>query len=146
MENEIFWAMLPEGLEPYFEIESYEKTENKFMIVLLEKNKIPVNLPKKFQNKKVVNTLIKKIIIDSFPIRGLKGELVVKRRAWQFEGEKELYKRSLEICSKGTKLEKGFANFLKEFSGEFPDSLEPGGLVEQFTSKDVYETIQESLK
>ncbi len=145
-EHKLLWLMLPEGLEPYFEIETYEKTEKKFRITLLEKNQVPSELPREFKRKKVVNSLIKSITVDFFPIKGLKGELIIKRSAWQFEGIASLFKRDIKICAPGTKLEKEFGAFLKEFSRKCPDSLEPGGLVERYTSKDVYETIQESLE
>lgn len=143
-EHELLWAMLPEGLEPYFEIEDFQKRDKSFRILLIEKNEVPSDLPTQFKGKRVVNTLIKTITIDDFPIRGRKGELIFKRRAWQFAGLKELFKRDLKIRSLGTKLEKEFGSFLKEFGRKCPDALEPGGLVQRYTSKDVYETIQES--
>ena len=143
-EHELLWAMLPEGLEPYFEIEDFQKTDKSFRIVLIEKNEVPAALPKEFSGKKVVNTLIKTITVDFFPIKGRKGEILFKRRAWQFEGMKKLYKRDLKICSLGTKLEKEFGSFLKEFGRKFPDALEPGGIIQRHTSEDVYETIQKS--
>ena len=31
-EHELLWAMLPEGLEPYFEIEDFQKTDKSFRI------------------------------------------------------------------------------------------------------------------
>ncbi len=144
-EHELLWDMLPEGLEKYFDLERYKKTENKFRIILLEKNIIP-ELEAEYREKEVINTVIKPITIDSFPIKGRKGEIILKRRCWKFKGVDKWLKRDIKICAPGTKLEKEFADFLKDFSGVFPDSLEPGGLVEQFTSKDVYETIQESLE
>jgi hypothetical protein len=84
-EHELLWAMLPEGLEPYFEIEDFQKTEKTFRIVLMEKNEVPSDLPDKFSSKKVINTLIKTITVDDFPVRGRKGELIFKRRAFSVE-------------------------------------------------------------
>ncbi len=77
-EHELLWAILPEGLEPYFEAEDFKKTADTFRIVLLEKNEIPTNLPEEYRGKKVINTLIKPITIDDFPIRGRKGELIIR--------------------------------------------------------------------
>jgi len=144
-EHELLWEMLPEGLEKYFDLERFEKSENRFQIILQEKNVIP-ELTEEYRGKKVINTVVKPITIDYFPIKGRKGEIILKRRSWKFKGVDKWLKRDIKVCAPETKLEKEFADFLKEFGGEFPDSLEPGGLVEQFTSKDVYETIQESLE
>ncbi len=116
-EHKLLWDMLPEGLEEYFDLESYEKTELRFRIVLIEKNIIP-ELPKKYQGKNIVNTVIKPITIDYFPIKGRKGELIVKRRCWKFENVDQWLKREINICAPGTKLEKEFADFLKEFGGD----------------------------
>jgi len=96
-----------------FEIESYEKSDRVFRIVLLEKNVIPP-LPEEYRGKKVVNTVIKPFTVDFFPIKGRKGELVLKRRLWQFEGMGTMLKRDIDICVEGTHLEKEFALFLKE--------------------------------
>lgn len=116
-EHQLLWDILPDGLEEYFELESYEKSELFFRIILIEKNIVP-ELPKEYQGKKVVNTVIKPITIDSFPIKGKKGELILKRRCWKFEDIEKWLKREIDICAPGTKLEKEFADFLKEFGGD----------------------------
>jgi hypothetical protein len=85
-----------------------------FRIILIEKNKIPDNLASEYQGKKIINTTLESITIDDFPIRGRKGELVIKRRLWKFEGVDRMLKRDIKLTAKGTKLEKEFADFLKE--------------------------------
>lgn len=117
IEHNLIWAMLPEGLEGFFEIECYEKNEKVFRIILLEKNIIP-ELSEEYRGKKVINTVIKPFTIDFFPIKGRKGELVLKRRLWQFEGIGRMLKRDIDICVEGTHLEKEFAIFLKELDRE----------------------------
>jgi hypothetical protein len=117
LEHDLIWALLPDGLEGFFDIESYEKTDQVFRIVLMEKNIIP-ELPEKYREKKVVNTVIKPITIDYFPFKGRKGELILKRRMWQFDGVSEMLKRDINIVVPGTKLEKEFADFLKEMDRE----------------------------
>jgi len=114
-EHELLWAMLPDGLEEYFELERYEKSDQHFRIILIEQNKIPEELPSEYRDKRVINTVIKPITIDFFPIKGRNGELILKRRCWKFEGVEEYLKRKIDICAPGTKLEKEFADFLKEF-------------------------------
>ena len=114
--QELVWAMLPEGLEEYFEVEGYEKRNEYFRITLIEKNTIPAELPKKYQGRKVINTVLNKVFVEDFPIRGRKGELLFKRRSWKFEGVDEWLTRPFNIRAKGTKLEQEFADFLKEFN------------------------------
>ena len=114
IEHEVLWALLPDGLEQYFDIEGYEKDELKFRVVLIEKDIVPENLPEKYHKKKVINTVLSSIIIDDFPIRGRKGEIVLKRRSWKFKDIPEMFSRNIELCANGTKLEKEFADFLKE--------------------------------
>lgn len=116
-EHALIWAMLPDGLEEFFDIERYEKTVSVFRIVLIERNIIPA-LPEEYRGKKVINTLIKPFTVDFFPIKGRKGELILKRRMWQFEGLPHMLKREINICAEGTHLEKEFADFLKEFNRE----------------------------
>ena len=120
-EHNLLWAMLPEGLEGVFDVESFTKTNNAFHIVLIEKNNIPSDLPEKYHGKKVINTIIKPITVDFFPIRGKKTDITLKRRMWQFEGIDKMFRRDIRLCADGTKLEKEFADFLKGFSGNPSD-------------------------
>ena len=120
-EHTLLWAMLPEGLEGFFKVESFEKANDKFRIILIEENKIPPDLPKEYRGKKVINTITSDIIIDDFPIRGRKGEIILKRRSWKFEGVDKMFKRNIKLCNPGTKLEKEFAAFLKAFPGDPTD-------------------------
>ena len=112
--EEVFWPMLPKGLDVFFELDGYEKTSNKFRLILKEKNIIPADLPDKYQGKKVIDNTLNNLIIDDFPIRGRKGEILLKRRSWKFEGVDKMLKRNIRLCADGTKLEKEFADFLKE--------------------------------
>lgn len=114
-EHEAFWAMLPDGLEPFFELQSFEKTADRFRMVLIEKNILPKQLPSEYQGKKVIDSSLNELIVDHFPIKGRKGELLLKRRSWKFEGVDKWLKQAIEICQPGTKLAKEFADFLKEF-------------------------------
>lgn len=117
IKDDLIWAMLPDGLEGFFEIEGYEKNEKIFRIVLVEKNIIP-ELPEEYRGKRVINTVIKPFTVDFFPIKGRKGELILKRRLWEFEGISKMMKRDIDICVEGTHLEKEFAVFLKELDRE----------------------------
>jgi len=113
LKEELLWAMLPDGLSEWFDIEGYEITSKCFRITLVEHNML-TGLPEEYQGKNVINTIIKPITVDFFPIKGRKGELVLKRRCWKFEGVKKMFKRDIQICAPGTRLEQEFADFLKE--------------------------------
>lgn len=115
-EHHLLWAMLPEGLEEFFEVKAFEKDSDKFRITLIEKNLVPADLSESYQGKRIINTVLDDIIIDDFPIRGRKGEIVLKRRSWKFEGVDKMLRREIKLCSPGTKLEKEFADYLKKIN------------------------------
>lgn len=117
-DEELLWAMMPEGLSKYFDIEDFSKTEELFRIKLIERNIAPIKLPKEYQGKKVINNVLKEITIDSFPIRGRKCEIILKRRYWKFENVDKMYCNEIDITAAGTKLDKEFASFLKEIGRE----------------------------
>lgn len=113
-EHELLWAFLPDGLEEYFDVESFEKDDRKFRIVLVEKNVLPTEMPAEYHGKKVINTVLNEIVLDDFLIRGLKSEIVLKRRWWKFEGVPRMLMRSLDVLHPSMKFSKDFAVFLKE--------------------------------
>ncbi len=115
-EHDLLWAMLPEGLDVFFDVENFEKTDRIFRITLIEKNTVPASLPEQYRGKVVINTVLKPVTVDFFPIKGRKTEIILKRRWWQFEGVDTMLRRDIPMCAEGTKLEKEFADFLKEFS------------------------------
>lgn len=119
--EEVFWFMMPEGLDILFDLENCEKMGNKIRITLKEKNIIPSDLPEKYHGKNITDTSLDNIIIDYFPIKGKKGEILLKRRSWKFEGADEWFKRDIKLCAPGTRLEKEFADFLKDFPGDASD-------------------------
>lgn len=112
-EHELVWAMLPEGMDRYFEIEGYEKDDLHFRIILVEKNTVPEELSEEYRGKKVINTVLNPVLIEDFPIRGRKGEILLRRRSWKFAGVDPLYSRKLDICFPGIRIGKEFASFLK---------------------------------
>lgn len=124
-EHELVWAMLPEGLEAYFDIESFEKDERKFRITLIEKNELPKEMPPEYHGKKVINTVLNEIVLDDFLIRGLKSEIVLKRRWWKFEGVPKMLMRSLDMIHPSMKFSKDFALFLKELDRKLAGSNQP---------------------
>lgn len=53
--------------------------------------------------------------MDDFPIRWKKVVIKIKRRIWKIEWVNELLKKEIPILFPWTKLEKEFADFLKEW-------------------------------
>jgi hypothetical protein len=113
MEKELLAAFLPEGILEWFEIKEVDKNDQTIRITFEEKNIVP-ELPENHRGKNVVSKGFKRILIDDFPIRGRKAELVFLRRLWQIEGEKELLKRDIKLVIPGTTLSPDFADFLKK--------------------------------
>lgn len=126
-EHELLWAMLPEGLEEYFDIEKFEKDEQSFKIVLVEKNILPAEMPSEYHGKKVINTVLNDIQMDDFPIRGRKCEITLRRRWWKFEGVDRMLMRSIDIFQHGMRFSKEFAAFLKDLDRELSGPDQPGG-------------------
>ena len=113
-EKQILELFLPAGCLEWFDVVNAKKTEKSINITLKEKN-IPPLYPE-IKGKKVTSKGFTDIYIDDFPIRGRKVNLLFRRRYWQVEGSKELLKRDIQLCAEGTKLEKEFADFLKELN------------------------------
>lgn len=113
MQEELIEPFLPDGILDWFVLKKVEKNERTVRLTFEEKNIVP-QIPEEHRNKKIISKGFKKVIVDDFPIRGRKTELIFLRRIWQFEGVKELLKRDIKLTEKGTKLEKEFATFLKE--------------------------------
>jgi len=110
----LIWAILPEGLEEHFEVETYEKTKELFRITLIEKNDLK-GIPAEYQGKQILDSSLHSVTYNDYPIRGRKGEIVLKRRSWKFEGVDKWYRREIEISVPGTQLQKEFALFLKGY-------------------------------
>lgn len=126
-ENELFWAFLPDGLEEYFDVESFEKSENLFRIVLVEKNVLPKEMPEEYHGKKVINTVLNDIRMDDFSIRGRKTEIVLRRRWWKFEGVPHMLMRSMDLFHPSMRYSQEFAVFLKELDRSLSGGNKPGG-------------------
>ncbi len=126
-EKELLWAFLPDGLEEYFDIESFEKSENIFRIVLVEKNVLPMEMPEEYRGKKVINTVLNDVLMDDFSIRGRKTEIVLRRRWWKFEGVPRMLMRSMDLFHPSMRYSKEFAAFLKELDRSLSGGDKSGG-------------------
>lgn len=126
-EKELVWAFLPDGLEEYFDVESFEKSENRFRIVLVEKNILPTEMPEEYRGKKVINTVLNDIQMDDFSIRGRKTEIVLRRRWWKFKGVPRMLMRDMDLFHPSMRYSKEFAVFLKELDRSLSSGDKQGG-------------------
>jgi len=105
MENikELAELLLPQGILDYFDYKSYETEKEEITITLVEKNTVPKlpdtvpKLPEQYRDRKIRQKGFKQITVNDFPVRGKKVQLLFRRRLWQIQGVKELYKREISI-------------------------------------------------
>jgi hypothetical protein len=107
--------ILPNGILTWFDVTESEKTADELHVTLVEKNIPP--LTEEDRGKKVQSKGFTNITVTDFPLRGRRVLLTFRRRYWHVEGRDDLLKRDLTLCASGTQLEKEFADFLKEDSG-----------------------------
>jgi len=112
--EDFLWEFMPEGLREYFDFDDIEKTDSVFRVTLVEKSNL-IGVPEPWQGKKIVSTSLDNVTLNDYPFRGRKGELLLKRRSWKFEGVDKWYRRDIEIKTPGTQLQKEFALFLKGY-------------------------------
>lgn len=112
--EELLWEFLPEGLQEFFEIAGVLKTPVLFQVTLIEKVDL-IGVPAPWQGKRIVSSSLDKATLNDYPFRGRKGEIVLKRRSWKFEGVDKWYRRKIEVKVPGTQLQKEFALFLKGY-------------------------------
>ena len=110
--KELLKVLLPEVLTDYFELESHQKGKTELHFYYVEKNILPLGEAKGKVHSK---GFYKEAIIQDFPIRGLEVYLHIKRRKWIDIESKKIIKRDWDLVSKGTRMTKEFANFLKEY-------------------------------
>lgn len=127
MQDELVWAFLPEGLQEHFDIEKFEKNDQKVSIILIEKNVLPAEMPEEYRGKKVINTVLNDMVMEDFPIRGRKCEIVLRRRWWKFEGVDRMLMRSIDIFYQGMRYGKEFAFFLKELDRKLSSGDQSSG-------------------
>jgi len=108
--------ILPTYILDHFELKSVkeQKGGNALEIQLEEPNVIPAEFG---EGKYYSKGFYPEITIQDFPLRGHRVFLIVKRRRWmKMDGEEKgsLITRDWNVVSKGTRMTKEFAAFLKE--------------------------------
>lgn len=103
--------LLPEIIVEYFELTSYEKTEEVLHLYLKEINSIP----KEYRDSKLSSKgFFDQITIQDFPIRGHQVYLHITRRRWLNEETGKVVFRDWNLVADGTRVTQEFASFLKE--------------------------------
>lgn len=110
LDQQVLSFFLPEKTLRYFDIVSGSKTDTLIQITLEEKNDPP--LEDRHRGKPVLSKGFTDITISDFPARGRRVDLTFRRRRWQVGDE--MLTRDIFLAAPGTRLEKEFADFLKE--------------------------------
>lgn len=105
--------MLPDVLIDNFDVDSFEKADDRFDIWLDEKK---VQLREgKFNNCVIAYGFGDYHTIQDFPIRGRATYLHVRKRKWLDKGTGEIFSYDWDISEfEGTRLNSEFVAFLKE--------------------------------
>ncbi len=105
---------LPEKALDYFDITAATLANEEIHLTLTEKN-IP---PETKDGTIPVFKGYKDIIVSDFPVRGKHAALTFRRRYWKAQGEEGMLTRGIPLVFPGTKLERAFADFLKDGGGD----------------------------
>lgn len=108
--QDILTAFFPSGLLDYFEVTSYELTEQGYIFSLKEKNIAPQGYKQEELESK---GFYKGGDITDFPLRGRRCEYRLSRRKWLVKTTGKIIHRDWNIIAKGTRITKEFASFLK---------------------------------
>lgn len=110
---------LPEKALEYFDITTAAVENGEIRLTLTEKNIPPATTDETIP----VFKGYKDIIVSDFPIRGKHAALTFRRRYWKIPGAHEMLARDIPLVFPGTKLERAFAQFLKDGGGNRADLL-----------------------
>lgn len=106
--------ILPAHTLDWFDITYAESDEETLRLTLVEKNNPP----------KHKGTLVfkgyKDITVTNFPLRGRRTEFTFRRRYWSDPRTKKFVTNDIPLVAPGTKLEREFADFLKEKGRDNP--------------------------
>ena len=112
--EEVLSIFLQEGTLDYFDLTSCDFGSSQGIIYLREKKIIPEDLnPAEVYS----NGFFPEATLQDFPIRGRKMFLKILRRRWCYKNGGGSFSRNWEFLSRGMRISKEFASFLKELPG-----------------------------
>ena len=102
--------LLPDVLINNFKLIDYKMQPERIDFYFSEYNNVPDN----YSGSCISKGFYKEATIQDFPIRGKEVYLHIKRRRWQDKDTGAIIQRKWNLVSKGTRITKEFADFLKE--------------------------------
>lgn len=111
--EKIYEYLLPKEITTYFEITELKEEEGNLIILIDEKNEIPIEYKGQKLESKGFYPCSR---LEDFPIREYKVYLEVRRRKWKNLQTGKIVRRDWELTAKGTSYTKEFGNFLKEMA------------------------------
>jgi len=120
--KEMLGFFLPEWILNYFDCNSVRKIDWLLNIRLTEKNN-PLKIQKLNKNQRIISKWFKDFLVDDFPVRWKRVKLYLRRRVWQIQETDSdniikpvwpLIKNDIPIVFPNTRLNKEFADFLKD--------------------------------
>ena len=115
IQQKVLKIFFPIGVFEWFDLVGGTVDDEDIKITLEEKDIPPLTAENK--DLRIIAKKVHDITITDFPIRGKRTLLTFRRRYWKIAGQKEYLKRDIRLSFLGTRLEKEFANFLKEDGG-----------------------------
>ncbi|MFS4469900.1 transposase [Chryseobacterium sp. T20] len=112
-DHELLKLLLPEFLVEHFDITKAEQHNTELHIYFEEKNIISHEYSDRLIESK---GFVPEITVDDYPLREKIVKLHIKRRRWTDKSSGEILQRDWELISKGTRMTKDFATFLKKIS------------------------------
>lgn len=111
--EDLLRAILPDVLIDNFDVDRFEKTDDRFDIWLDEK-KVQMR-EDKYNNSVIAYGFGDYTTIQDFPIRGRATYLHVRKRKWLDKDTGEIFSYDWDVSEfDGTRLNKEFVSFLKE--------------------------------
>lgn len=105
--------VLPAMIVEHFDLIKSQQNGERLELYFEEKN----TPPQEFENRQLASKgFHKEVVVQDFPLRGKFVYLHVKRRRWTDKESGEIVQRDWNMVSKGTRMTKEFASFLKEIN------------------------------
>lgn len=105
--------VLPSMIVEHFDLIKSKQNGERLELYFEEKN----TPPQEFENRQLASKgFHKEVVVQDFPLRGKFVYLHVKRRRWTDKESGEIVQRDWNMVSKGTRMTKEFASFLKEIN------------------------------
>jgi hypothetical protein len=116
LESHILRLLIPEDILEYFDLNQIIENDDELLFDLVEKE---ICVPKVLQGEEVVlNGYMNGTTLQSFPQKGKKCYIYLRRRRWKAKGDTDNkgYFNNYEFTAPGTMTTKSFGAFLKRNS------------------------------